>query len=120
MLYREGVPVVNGRRFHRDDHFGGRLGLVAPVLVHAQRVASVAHVVALVAVVLDLEVLSLNVVDDVVPVLAGVAALEARVLARRVVALHPQRDYLAQLSLVGVVEHQTRTLKKQQKSQKVL
>ena len=80
---------------------------MSTVLVNTQRVATVAHIVALVTVVLDLEVLGLDVVDHVVTVLAGVAALQTGVRPARIVALHPQCDYLTQFSLVGIIKVQT-------------
>ena len=71
---------------------------MAAVLVHAQRVPPVAHIAALVATVLDSNVLGLHVIDHVVAVFALVAALQAAVHAGRVVAYHAQRDDPAQIS----------------------
>jgi len=93
------------RLVHCDDQLDW-LGLVAAVFVHAQRIPPIAHIVALVTVVLDLEVLRLHVIDDVVAVLTGIATLQTRVLASGIVAFHTQRDDLTQFSLVRVVEHQ--------------
>ena len=55
--------------------------LVSPIFMYPERVPAVAHVVALIAVVLNLEVFSLDMIDHVVSVLAGISTLETSILS---------------------------------------
>lgn len=64
------------------------------VFVDPERVSAVADVVTLVAVVLDLEVFSLDMIYHVVSVFTGVSTFKASILSGGVIAFHPKLDDL--------------------------
>jgi len=65
-----------------------------PVFMDPERVSAITDIVTLVAVVLDLEVFSLDMIDHVVSVFTSVSTFKASILSSGVIAFHPQLDDL--------------------------
>lgn len=64
------------------------------VFMNPEGVSAITDIVTLVAVVLDLEVFSLDVINHVVSVFTSVATFKASILSGGVIAFHPQLDDL--------------------------